>query len=66
MNKKILAALKTLVKYLFWSAVAATIQAAINYEWTGLVPEWAIVPIAAALKSAATFWATKKPKEYLT
>lgn len=58
MATKLLASLKTLVKYLFWTAVAAGLTAAAN-ALGGHVPAWAIPAIAAALKSAATFAATQ-------
>jgi hypothetical protein len=62
MYTKLKKAFMSFFKFIIWVGVAAAVQAAINYQWEDILPEWAIYPIAAGLKSFATYWATQKPE----
>lgn len=62
METKAQASLKTFVKYLFWTAVAAGISAAAESLAKLELPAWAVPIIAATLKGAATWVATEKEK----
>lgn len=59
---KLSASLKTFGKYIFWTAVAAGITAAINTLPKVEAPEWVIPILGAALKAAAT-WVSMQIKE---
>lgn len=58
MSAKLNASIKTAVKYLFWTGVAAGLTAIANALGTQ-IPDWAIPPIAAVLKAGATWAATQ-------
>jgi len=50
--------LLTAAKYIFWTALAAAIQSAINTLPKVELPVWVVPIIGVALKSAATYVAT--------
>ncbi len=58
MRNKLIASIKTAAKYLLWTGVAAGLTAIAN-SLGGQIPAWAIPPIAAVLKAAATWAATQ-------
>lgn len=62
MNPKLLASLRTAGKYVFWTAVAAAIQAALNALAKIELPAYYVPVIAAILKAAATWVATQTPE----
>lgn len=59
MNSKASASVKTVGKYLLWTAVAAVATAALNVLPNVNIPEIAIPLVAAALKGLATWAATE-------
>lgn len=60
MSTKINASVKTLFKYLFWTAIAAVATATVD-QLSGLtIPDYYVPIIGAALKSIATFAATQR------
>ena len=59
MDQKLSASLKTFGKYVFWTAMAAAIQAAINGLSGIELPLWMVPLLGAALKAAATYVATQ-------
>jgi hypothetical protein len=59
MNTKLSASLKTLVKYLIWTGIAAISTAAIDKIGDVNIPVIVVPLVAALLKAIATFAATQ-------
>ena len=59
MRNKTLRSFKTFIKFVGWSMVAAGIVAVSQYIPKLALPEWAVIPIAAVLKSLLTFAKTE-------
>lgn len=61
------ASLKTFAKFVIWFGVAAAIDAGLrnlNVIHGGAIVDSVLVPLlGAALKAAATYWATQRPQE---